>query len=63
MVQEIILNPEDTKQIVLTLFKQMGLEDKEMKKAMKSAKFDLKDLNRYEYYFYSGIPIKNRNEP
>ncbi|GAB5465558.1 MAG: hypothetical protein Kapaf2KO_09940 [Candidatus Kapaibacteriales bacterium] len=57
MIQEMELNPEDTKEIVLTLFKRMGLQDKEMKKAMKTAKFDITDYNRYEYYYYPGIPI------
>jgi hypothetical protein len=36
----------------------MGLGDKEMKEAMKNAKFDIKDNNRFEYYYHPGIPVK-----
>ena len=48
MIQEMKLNPEDTKETVLTLLKRMGLQDKDMKTAMKTAKFDITDYNRYE---------------
>lgn len=58
MIQEMKLNPEDTKETVLTLLKRMGLQDKDMKTAMKTAKFDITDYNRYEYYYYPGVPIK-----
>lgn len=58
MIQEMKLNPEDTKQLVSTLFKRMGLQDMELEKAMKAATLDITDYNTYEYYYYPGIPIK-----
>ena len=58
MIQEMNLNPEDTKDLIHTMFKRMGLKDKDMKKAMKSAKYETSDHNRYEYYYYPGIPVK-----
>ena len=58
LIQEMELNPEDTKDIILTLFKRMKLNNKEMKKAMKEAQFDIRDYNKYEYYYYPGVPLK-----
>ncbi len=58
LVQEMTLNPEDTKEIILALFRQMKLKDKEMNKAMKTAQFDITDYNTYEYFYYPGIPIR-----
>lgn len=58
MIKEMVLNPEDTKNIVMTVFKKMGMKSKEMKKAMKTAVFDIRDYNRMEYLYYPGIPIK-----
>ncbi len=55
--QEMDLNPEDTKNLLTTLFKQMNLDDKDMEEAMKIAQFEIRDHNRYEYYYYPGIPI------
>lgn len=58
MIQEMKLNPADTKELVLTLFKRMGLKEKEMDEALKIAKFDITDYNKYEYYYYPGVPIR-----
>lgn len=58
MIQEMVIDPDDTRDIILKFFKKMGLNEKEMKEAMKTAKFDIRDNNRFEYYYYPGIPVK-----
>ncbi len=54
--QEMNLDINDTKKMLNQLLKQMKLGDKEMKKALKTAVFEIKDRNVYEYYYYPGIP-------
>lgn len=54
--QEMSLDPNDTKEILKQVFKQMKLGDKEMKKALKTAIFQIEDRNVYEYYYNPGIP-------
>ena len=58
LVQEMKLNPDDTKDFISKLFKQMKVSNKEMKKAMKKAIFDIKDYNSYQYYYYPGVPYR-----
>jgi hypothetical protein len=54
--QEMNLDPNDTKEILLQVFKKMKLGDKEIKKSLKTAVFEIKDRNVYEYYYNPGIP-------
>ena len=54
--QEMSLDPNDTKEILKQVFKQMKLGDKGMKKALKTAVFQIEDRNVYEYYYNPGIP-------
>jgi len=54
--QEMALDPEDTKKMLENLFVQMKLDDKGMKKALKSAVFEIEDRNTFDYYYYPGIP-------
>lgn len=56
--QEMNLDPNDTKEMLRQLFKQMNLDDKGAEEALKTAIFEIKDRNVYEYYFYPGIPHK-----
>jgi hypothetical protein len=56
--QQMKLNPEDTKAVILQLFKQMGISDKEFKKFSKTAVFEINTDNTYEYYYNPGVPIK-----
>lgn len=58
LVQEMKLNPDDTKAIILNFFKSMNLDDAKMEKAMETAQFDIIDKNRYEYFYYPGVPYK-----
>ncbi len=57
-VQEMTLNPDDTKEMVLNILKRMTTNEMELEKAIAKAKYDIKDYNVYEYYFNPGIPIK-----
>ncbi len=57
-IQEMMLNPEDTKEMITAFINSMNLDDEEMKKAMNTAKFEIKDYNRYEYFYSPGIPYK-----
>ena len=54
--QEMNLDPNDTKEMLKQVFKQMKLGNKGMKKAIKTAVFEIKDRNVYEYYYNPGIP-------
>ncbi len=56
MIQEMSLDPEDTKALITDLFKKMNLPDKDLVEAMNNAEFDIKDRNRFEYYYYPGVP-------
>lgn len=54
--EEAIINPIDTKRQVTMLFKKMGLEEDKAEELMKSAIFNITDLNYYQYYYDPGIP-------
>lgn len=56
--QEMDLDPKDTKGILLDVFKKMKLNNRQMKKAFKTAVFEIKDRNTFEYFFYPGIPYR-----
>lgn len=58
LIQEMQLNPEDTRNLITALFKQMQISNNDMEAKMKTAQFDIKDYNRFEYYYDPGIPIK-----
>lgn len=60
--QEMSLDPKDTKEVLKQIFKRMRLEDQEIKKALKTAIFQIKDRNVYEYYFNLGIPLRIETE-
>lgn len=60
--QEMSLDPKDTKEVLKQIFKRMRLEDQEIKKALKTAIFQIKDRNVYEYYFNPGIPLRIETE-
>lgn len=54
--EEVELNPDDTKRQVIMLLKKMGIEGKKAEDIMKTAIFDITDLNYYQYYYDPGIP-------
>lgn len=58
LLQEMTLNPEDTKAMITSLFERMNLADDEMEEAISAAKLDIRDQNRYAYFYYPGIPYR-----
>lgn len=56
--QEMDLDPKDTKAILANVFNKMKLNNKEIKKALKTAVLEIKDRNTYEYFYYPGIPYR-----
>ena len=54
--QEMIIDPNDSKEMLKQVFKQMKLGDTGMEEALKTAIFQIEDKNVYEYYFNPGIP-------
>jgi hypothetical protein len=58
LIQEMKLNEKDTKRVLESLFQKMGLDNKATKAAMKDAKFNITDYNRYAYFYYPCIPYE-----
>jgi len=56
MVQEADINPDDVKKMINLVFKKMGLNDKEVKKMLKTATMDISDRNVYEFTYFPGVP-------
>lgn len=60
--QEMSLDQNDTKEILKQVFKKMKLDNKGIKKALKTAVFKIEDRNVYEYYYYPGVPHRIETE-
>lgn len=60
--QEMALDPESTKSLLMELFSKMKLNEKEMREAFKTATVSINDNNRYEYYYNPGIPHRIETE-
>ncbi|MGM5470445.1 hypothetical protein ACS386_09215 [Flavobacteriaceae bacterium LMO-SS05] len=56
--QEMNLNPEDTKELLRQVFVKMNIDSTKMTEMLKTAVFEIKDDNTYEYYFNPGVPHK-----
>ncbi len=56
-VQEMTLQQEQVLKAIEGLFKKMKLKDKEFRKAMKTAEFNINDIHRFEYLYEPGLPI------
>jgi hypothetical protein len=57
MRKQMNISPEDTKELLSTLFKQMGLDEEEFTKELEKSTMRIEDDHRFEYYYYPGIPI------
>ena len=58
LIQTMTLNPNDTRNMMKQVFTKMKLNDEEMQEAFKTAKFEISDLNTYDYLYYPGLPLK-----
>ncbi|MDJ1503854.1 hypothetical protein [Xanthocytophaga agilis] len=56
LLQEMKLNPQDTRRMLTELFRKMNAPITD--KTMESAKIDINDTNQFEYDYLVGIPIK-----
>jgi hypothetical protein len=56
--QRMKLNEKDTKRVVLEYLKKAGLSANALNKAMRKAVLRIDDDNRYNYFYYPGIPYQ-----
>lgn len=54
--QNVKINSEDAKEMIIQLFDQMGVKKGEFMDKFKSSKFDITDNNYFEYFYSPGIP-------
>lgn len=59
--QELDMDPKDSLEMLKLVFKKMGVNDNKFKEALKTSKFEIKDRNIYEYYYYPGLPHRIEN--
>ncbi|SEL97880.1 hypothetical protein [Parapedobacter koreensis] len=58
LIEEMQLNPEDTRNMLYDVFKQMDVTEQQLDTAMKTAKINVTDNNKYEYWYNPGIPYR-----
>lgn len=61
---ELNVDVEDSKKMLTSLLKSMGIQDKDLKEEIKKSKYEIKDFNGYDYIYNPGVPmyIFNRRE-
>lgn len=57
-VQEKTINPEDTRSMIKSFFERTGMDQQEMQHSLATAVLEMKDYNRYEFFYDPGIPYK-----
>ena len=62
LVNQMKINADDAKALVLQVLKKMGLPDQQLSEEMKTARLDIFDNNHFEYFYYPGIPVKIETE-
>jgi hypothetical protein len=58
LVQESKLDPDDTLALLKDLFAKMGVTDSGLSEALSMAVYEIDTYNRYDYYYYPGVPVK-----
>ena len=58
LIQEMKLNPDDTRKMLVTFFESMNLGKDEMVNAMKTANVEITDRNVFQYWYDPGIPYR-----
>jgi hypothetical protein len=56
MRQELQVNKTDATNMIKEVLGLMNLDSKELMKALKSSKMDFRESNRFDYFYYPGIP-------
>ena len=54
---ELNIDPEDSKKMLTSLLKNMGLNDSDLKKDLKKSKYEINDFNGYDYIYNPGVPM------
>lgn len=54
--QDVNINSDDAKSMIITLFKKMGIEEDKVKDLINSSKYNLTDKNYFEYFYFPGVP-------
>ncbi len=54
---ELNIDPEDSKKMLTSLFKNMGIKDKDLKESIKKSKYEINDSNGYDYIYNPGVPM------
>lgn len=57
-IQEMKLNHDDVRRIVLQFLKKMQINQKDVTEVLRKSKFEINDKNRYEFDLDLGIPIR-----
>lgn len=57
LVQESKLNRDDTMAFLRSIFDRMGVEDASLTEALAMAVYEINISNRYDYYYYPGVPV------
>lgn len=57
LIQEMTLNPEDSKKMVVDLLTQMVSDPEKVREEFDRAEFDIRDRNIFEFYYNPGVPI------
>ncbi|APZ44798.1 hypothetical protein BW723_00165 [Polaribacter reichenbachii] len=60
--QELDLDPKDSLELLKSVLKKLGITDDKFEEALKTSKFEIKDRNTYEYYYYPGLPHRIETE-
>ena len=54
---ELNIDPEDSKKMLTSLLKNMGIKDKDLKQDIKKSKYEINDFNGYDYIYNPGVPM------
>lgn len=54
---ELNIDQEDSKKMLLSLLKNMGIQDKDIKQYVKKSKYEINDFNGFSYIYNPGVPM------
>ncbi len=58
LIQESKLNPDDTMAFLKDLMTRMGVTGEDFDKTLSEAVYSIDTFNRYDFYYYPGVPVK-----
>lgn len=56
LVNRTQMDPEQAKTLLMNVFQQMGVAEENMDEKIKNAKINIRDDNRYTYFYFPGVP-------